>query len=186
MLWRHFFNVAIRCIGKPDWDRRIARYTSINLLLTSYQEKDETRVKHARRRVALNVCVGIIGAVMALDISRNKDIYLRKTGSLYPLTGRECPAQAGHIDLEVRESRNPSCFVPVFRSESICLILCHARKTYVHCQIDSKKKSTRLPRLEGVAISTYSVFDVHGYLQHGGCVWQGSGSDFEQRETCCS
>lgn len=75
-LWKPIFSVATAFVDKPDRNRRSARYSLTNRLLSLYMEKGECRLKLARTRAALDVWLGIIDAIMALDIVGNKELYL--------------------------------------------------------------------------------------------------------------
>lgn len=65
----------------------------------------------------------------------------------------------------------PRVFVLVFGSESICLLIFPALRTYVQYLIIKKKKLFGLFFQEEAAVLPYSIFVVHGYLHHGGCGW---------------
>lgn len=69
------FNTAVESIDKSDSLQELARYTSTNGLLTSSVGKGDSRITFARRRAALYVLVGVIGAMIAVDSARNKKFY---------------------------------------------------------------------------------------------------------------
>lgn len=50
----------------------MAQYKPSILLLTSYFAKSDSSVRFAKRRAALNVCIEISGAVIALDAAGDK------------------------------------------------------------------------------------------------------------------
>lgn len=60
----------------------------------------------AKRWTALDVWVGIIGAIMALGTTMNEEMYLPASGGRYFWKGRECPGQSGQNDFEVWEDRS--------------------------------------------------------------------------------
>lgn len=90
-LWNTFLNAAIQSIDEQYGDQWIACYKSINWWLTSYIERRESRVKFSGRWVAFNPWLWMIGVIRSLDSSGTDELYLPVTGSLYLLTGRDCP-----------------------------------------------------------------------------------------------
>lgn len=64
-------------------------------------EKGESRVKFARRRTALDELVGMIDAMIALDIVENKELCLPMTGSCYLQIDLDCTNQTIHNDFKV-------------------------------------------------------------------------------------
>lgn len=98
------FNTAVESIYKPETNRVNAWETSTNHLSTFCMEKNEYRVKHARRSTALNVLLGMLGAIMDLDNAAKEDTSLALTVVRYNLIGRDCDARTGHNDFEVQKT----------------------------------------------------------------------------------
>lgn len=77
---KSMFNAAVRCADKPNRDWRSTRYTSKNRSLKSYMQKGDSRVKCASRQAVSDVHTEIIGAITALDIVGNGELYVPVTG----------------------------------------------------------------------------------------------------------
>lgn len=65
-------------------------------------EKNEGRVKIARRRTALYLWLEILSAMMDLYSAEEEYFYFPVTGSPWLLTSSDYPYRTGHNDLEVR------------------------------------------------------------------------------------
>lgn len=57
--------------------------------LTLYTEKSENRVKFERERASLSACIVLICAILMLDKTEEKVLYVPLTGGWYHLTGHE-------------------------------------------------------------------------------------------------
>lgn len=79
---------------------------STSPFLTLYMTKGDSRVKHVSREAPSDGWVRMIGAVKALNIDKNQELYLAITTSRDLLRGDVCPQQTGHSDFEVLERRN--------------------------------------------------------------------------------
>lgn len=90
----------------------------------------------------------MIGVVMALDSIANEELNLLVAGSRYPLTGRNCPDQTGHIEIEVQKGQSPGLFVQIFRSGVICRLFFLAWNTDVRNPMAEEKKLPELLSLE--------------------------------------
>lgn len=126
-------------------------------------------MRTARRRAALDVWLGILGAILGLESAEDKDIYLLKTGGCYRLIGSACREQAWHNESEVREGRRAGFFLLVSQFEALCLLVCSASHTDLHNLMPERKVLAQLLRLEKVTILEYSVSIGHEDLQHEGC-----------------
>lgn len=71
-LWVPIYNAAVERIDQPDRIQVIPPYHSANRFLTLYMEKAESRVQSAKWWAALDMLVGTISAMMALDIGWHK------------------------------------------------------------------------------------------------------------------
>lgn len=121
------------------------RYTSADLILNSYTEKRESRVKFGKRKLAFNLWVDIIGARLPLDGVKDKEHYVKVRGRQYILNGSEWLEHTRHNDFEVREGRSPSFFVQVPGSKVICFSVCAASYNNVqHSMTEKKKRATLL------------------------------------------
>lgn len=121
-------------------------------------KKVESRVRFARPQAALDVWVGMISATMDWYISEIEELYLSPTGSWYHLRGRKCQDQARQIHFAVWKVWSPQCFMLVFCSEAICLLVCRASHTHAHYSTAEKKKLAKLRRVNEVSFPLYSVF----------------------------
>lgn len=68
-------------------------------------------VKFARSEASLDVWVGIVNAIIVLEICGNGKRYLVVTGGAYLLSRCDCSDQIEHKDSEVREPRRAGFFV---------------------------------------------------------------------------
>lgn len=127
---------------ESNWD--IAFYTSTNLLLTFYMEKCESQVKCTKRWAAWDMCVGIIGVTIHFYIFWKKELYLPRTGGLYPLTGGDCPDQTGHNNIEARIGQSTRFFALNSEFRAIYLLVCPSSHSYVTYKMAEKKKFTEL------------------------------------------
>lgn len=75
--------VKVRCLTRPDGDRENARYPSRSIVLKSYKENGDNRVKFGRNRLTFDVRGGMISALMALNRAGDKALYLSVTGGRY-------------------------------------------------------------------------------------------------------
>lgn len=71
-LWNPIFHAAVELMDKPDEDLVVAWYTQIVRLLASQMESGDSRLRFSRRRAALNVWLGMIGATLNLNTARNQ------------------------------------------------------------------------------------------------------------------
>lgn len=62
-------NAGLEYMDNQKRDRGIAPYLPATQLLTSYMENGESRLKFAKRQAALDLWVGVFGAIMALNIT---------------------------------------------------------------------------------------------------------------------
>lgn len=136
----------------------------------------ESRVLFPMGRAALDVYLGMIGSVVALDIARNEELYFSVTGGLYLLTGRNFHNQPEGNSFEVGEGRSPGFFVVVSGYEALCLIVCLVSRIYLHYLKAEKKKLADLLWVGEMALPSYSGVVTHGYLHHGRWGWRGSQS----------
>lgn len=127
----------------------------------------ESFVQFARIRAVLDLWIGRIGYMMALDSAENRGICVPVTGCWCLLTCRDWLDQVGLKDFEVWTGRSQETFILVSRSEDICVIIFPALHAYVHYPVDEKKKLTELLSVEKVAVSAFSIFVAHVYVQHG-------------------
>lgn len=139
-----------------------------NRLLPSYMAKEYGRVSFAKQRAAWDLSVGIIAAMMAFDISENKELYVPVTDDRFLLTGRDCPLHTGCNDFEGRERRHPAAFVLVSDSECINVLVYHLSHIYVYYSVAEKKSLSKLLRLKVVNLAC-CVFVGHGYPRHAVC-----------------
>lgn len=65
---------AVESSNKPKEVRGTARYALIKQLLTLNINRRKSRVKFARRRIALDVWVGIISIILALGIAGKEEL----------------------------------------------------------------------------------------------------------------
>lgn len=88
--WNPIFIADVESMNIPSRIWGTARYTSTNQIMTSYMEKRESWASCSGWRVALDVLLRIIGAIMALEIAGNKKIYLNVTAGWCLLTDHDC------------------------------------------------------------------------------------------------
>lgn len=82
--------------------------------MTTYVEKDESRVEYAKRKAALDVRVEMNGATMAMKGDGDEKSYSKVTEGLYLWADRDCPDQTLHNNREIPEGQRPgfSCRFP--------------------------------------------------------------------------
>lgn len=112
-------NTAAEYIDKPDKERCPTHHTSGNRLVPSYIEKGDCRVRFAINRSTLDVIVGIIGAIVVLDIAGNEDLYIPVTSSRHFLTSSGYLDQIGLNDFTVRKAPSPVFSTLNYRSDAI-------------------------------------------------------------------
>lgn len=157
-------NSTVQYIDSTDRDRRIAHYTLKHLLLTSYLEKRESRVKFSRSRAALDVLVEMIDAMIILDRATDEELYLLGTGFRYLLLCGELPEQTVHNDFKVLKDSGSGFFILLFGFEAICILGCSASYTYVHYPMDENIKLAQLFRLKENASPVSSILVGYRYL----------------------
>lgn len=135
-------------------------------------DEGDCHFEFARRRLALNVWVRMIGAMQATVTAADDERYQSVTGRQCLLTGldlraRPCPAT-------VRSEKVGAQVFFVFYPESkeIRLIVCPASQICSHYRMAEEKKSTALLRLDKVTTSAY--FFGRREPQHGGYDWRES------------
>lgn len=144
---------------------------SSNQLLTVYMEKNDSRLKLARRQAALGVWAQIIRAMVDLNPVENEELCIAITGGKYVLTGGDCPDLTEKNNFEVRKDQSSGFFMLVSQTESIFPRLYFTSQTYMHYSIAGRKKLAELLCLEGVYVPTFPAFFKHVYLQHRRCGW---------------
>lgn len=82
--------------------------------------------------------------IMALELALIEELYLPVTDNRYILRGSICPNQTGHHKFEVQQDPNPASFMLVYGSKAICLSVFPALHTFVHYQVNAKKKLSKL------------------------------------------
>lgn len=92
------FNASVESVDRADRDQGVARYTSTNHLLTLYMKKGREHLNFAKQRAALDVSIGISGAMMGSDRAGDEEVHLLVMGGRYLLTGSLFQDQTGHSD----------------------------------------------------------------------------------------
>lgn len=110
-------------------------------------ERGNSRVKFTRKRVALHVWVAIIGAMLALNIAENKELYLPQTDGRYLLTGSDCSDQTGRNDFEAWDGWI-LWFLCWFQGWKVYFSVCFRSHIYVYYPLTEEKRLTMLLCLE--------------------------------------
>lgn len=89
-------------------------------MLMSSMENGEIQVKFAMKQAALDECVEIIGAVVALDIARKVELRPPLTEGRFSPIGCDCPDSTVRMNFEVREALRQVLSVVASGYEGIC------------------------------------------------------------------
>lgn len=121
--------------------------------------------------MASDVWVAIMGAITALDISGNEELYPAVSGGSFVLKGYDCPHQSEHNNFEIWGVRRPGRFVLISGYVAIRFLGCSMSHSYLHHPITENERLPEQYHLAKAAIPAYSVFVRRGYQQHDGCDW---------------
>lgn len=163
----------VNSIDQPDWDRATGCYTSACWLLTWSVESVESRLTFARGQATLDVWVGMVGAIMVLDIGGSEECCLPVTGSQSSLTERDYPDQTEHNVCEVRKGQSTQV-LRWFLGLQLYVLSSTLCQTPICTTRWLRRKSRQAAAPGGVSYFGVFVFVRRGYLQYEGCGCRGS------------
>lgn len=90
------------------------------------------------RRVALDVSVGMIAAIIAMEGDVDGEPYLLVSGGHYHLSDCDCSQKTGYNNIKVREGWRSGYFVLASQHKAICRLVCSVYYTYEHLSMAQK------------------------------------------------
>lgn len=86
--------------------------------------------------------------MMALDSTKEEELYSLESGGQYFLTGRDPPDRIAHNNFVVREGRSPGFSVWFFGCKAICFLVCPVMYAYVRYPMYRRSSSSSCSTLE--------------------------------------
>ena len=174
-LWSPIINRGEIDHDEKDRNEGVGRYSSTRRLLENTFETSRDYVSLAERRAALDLWIGWVCSMLDVDNHCTWRTEIPNGGGRFLMTGKDCPPQHGHNDFDVRETGSPGYFTITTASEPISLWIAPGSQKYVHLSDIEKERIAMCLEMELITIPPQSIFVGHGYVQHAGAGWNGSG-----------
>ena len=173
-IWYTIFNHADERDEK-DRANGHARFSTTREFNVNYLNTKE-RLWMLRYMSFMDVYLGQLALLVGCYKLNNINLFFPTTGGRFLYTGPYSPAQDGHNDFDHREGKGPGFFVMVTGNEGSSLWVADGSHNISQHAPHRRKKIARTLRMHLIKIPPNSVFIAHGWLQHAGAAWSGSGN----------
>lgn len=125
------------------------------------------------RLAALDEWIAQFAAFMDLEKGNGLIKLLAGTGGRYLLTAADFEAQVEYSDVHVCKRFSPCYFVIVNENRSGKFYECKGSNQFVFYPHSERRKLADISELDAIKLPPFSVFIVHGYMQHAGAEYLG-------------